>query len=137
MSYKISDKDKKDWENFLSKNEKLQNKDITFSKNKNLKTKSIDLHGYTLDEANKAIEEFIYKSYEEKVSKLIVITGKGLHSDNEKNPYISKELGILKHSVPEFILQNKNLMKIINEIKDAKIEDGGSGAFYIYLKKLK
>ena len=60
-----------------------------------------------------------------------------MHSDNEKNPYISKELGILKHSVPEFILQNKNLMKIINEIKDAKIEDGGSGAFYIYLKKLK
>ena len=137
MSYKISDKDKKDWESFLSKNEKLQNKDITFSKNKNLKTKSIDLHGYTLDEANKAIEEFIYKSYEEKVNKLIVITGKGLHSDNEKNPYISKKLSILKHSVPEFILQNKNLMKIINEIKDAKIEDGGSGAFYIYLKKRK
>ena len=137
MSYKISDKDKKDWESFLSKNEKLQNKDITFTKNKNLKTKSIDLHGYTLDEANKAIEEFIYKSYEEKVNKLIVITGKGLHSDNEKNPYISKKLGILKHSVPEFILQNKNLMKIINEIKDAKIEDGGSGAFYIYLRKLK
>ena len=137
MSYKISDKDKKDWENFLSKKEKLQNKDITFSKNKNLKTKSIDLHGYTLDEANKSIEEFIYKSYEEKVNKLIVITGKGLHSDNDKNPYISKKLSILKHSVPEFILQNKNLMKIINEIKDAKIEDGGSGAFYIYLKKLK
>tara|TARA_B100001564_G_scaffold164872_1_gene138589 strand:+ start:478 stop:891 length:414 start_codon:yes stop_codon:yes gene_type:complete len=137
LSYKISDKDKKDWENFLSKKEKLQNKDLIFSKKNNLKTRSIDLHGYTLDEANKAIEEFIYKSYEEKVNKLIVITGKGLHSDNEKNPYISKKLSILKHSVPEFILQNKNLMKIINEIKDAKIEDGGSGAFYIYLKKLK
>jgi DNA-nicking Smr family endonuclease len=137
LSYKISDKDKKDWENFLSRKEKLHNKDIKFSKKNNLKTKSIDLHGYTLDEANKAIEEFIYKSYEEKVNKLIVITGKGLHSDNEKNPYISKKLSILKHSVPEFILQNKNLMKIINEIKDAKIEDGGSGAFYIYLKKFK
>ena len=137
MSYKISDKDKKDWESFLSKKEKLYNKDIKFSKKKNFKIRSIDLHGYTLDEANKAIERFIYKSYEEKINKLIVITGKGLHSDNEKNPYISKELGILKHSVPEFILQNKNLMKIINEIKDAKIEDGGSGAFYIYLKKLK
>ena len=137
MSYKISDKDKKAWENFLSKKEKLQNKDTIYSKKNNLKTRSIDLHGYTLDEANKAIKEFIYKSYEEKVNKLIVITGKGLHSDNEKNPYISKELGILKHSVPEFILQNKNLMKVINEIKDAKIEDGGSGAFYIYLKKLK
>ena len=95
------------------------------------------MHGYTLDEANKVIEEFIYKSYEEKVNKLIIITGKGLHSENEKNPYVSNKLSILKYSVPEFIFQNKNLMKIITEIKDAKIEDGGSGAFYIYLKKLK
>ena len=137
MNYKISDKDKKDWENFLSKEERLPNKDIKFSKKKNLKLKSIDLHGYTLDEANKTIEEFIYKSYEEKVNKLIVITGKGLHSENEKNPYVSEKLSILKHSVPEFILKNKNLMRFINEIKDAKIEDGGSGAFYIYLKKVK
>ena len=137
MSDNISDKDKKDWQDFIQSNEKLPNKDLNHSKKKIFKTRSIDLHGYTLDEANKAIKEFIYKSYEEKVNKLIVITGKGLHSDNEKNPYISKELGILKHSVPEFILQNKNLMKVINEIKDAKIEDGGSGAFYIYLKKLK
>ena len=137
MNYKISDKDKKDWENFLSKEEKLPDKDLKFLKKNNFKSKSIDLHGYTLDEANKVIEEFIYKSYEEKVNKLIVITGKGLHSENEKNPYVSNKLSILKYSVPEFILQNKNLMKIITEIKDAKIEDGGSGAFYIYLKKLK
>ena len=137
MNYKISDKDKKDWENFLSKEERLPNKDIKVSKKKNLKLKSIDLHGYTLDEANKTIEEFICKSYEEKVNKLIVITGKGLHSENEKNPYVSEKLSILKHSVPEFILKNKNLMRFINEIKDAKIEDGGSGAFYIYLKKVK
>ena len=137
MNYKISDKDKKDWENFLSKKEKLHNKDIKFSKKNNLKIRSIDLHGYTLDGANEAVKEFIFKSYEEKINKLIIITGKGLHSDNEKNPYISEKLSILKYSVPEFILQNKNLMKIINEIKDAKIEDGGSGAFYIYLKKLK
>ena len=137
MNYKISDKDKKDWENFLSKEEKLPDKDLKFLKKNNLKSKSIDLHGYTLDEANKVIEEFIYKSYEEKLSKLIVITGKGLHSENEKNPYVSEKLSILKHSVPEFILKNKNLMRIINEIKDAKIEDGGSGAFYIYLKKVK
>ena len=137
MNYKISDKDKKDWENFLSKKDKLPDKDLKFSKKNNLKSKSIDLHGYTLDEANKVIEEFIYKSYEEKVNKLIIITGKGLHSENEKNPYVSNKLSILKYSVPEFIFQNKNLMKIITEIKDAKIEDGGSGAFYIYLKKLK
>ena len=137
MNYKISDKDKKDWENFLSKEEKLPDKDLKFLKKNNLKSKSIDLHGYTLDEANKVIEEFIYRSYEEKVNKLIIITGKGIHSENEKNPYVSNKLSILKYSVPEFIFQNKNLMKIITEIKDAKIEDGGSGAFYIYLKKLK
>ncbi|NDA22451.1 MAG: DNA mismatch repair protein MutS, partial [Proteobacteria bacterium] len=97
----------------------------------------IDLHGFTLSQANKIIEEFIFKSYEEKINKLIVVTGKGLHSQNEKDPYVSKDLSILKYSVPEFIKNNKNLMNIIYEIKDANIEDGGEGAFYIYLKKNK
>ncbi len=131
----ISDKDKKDWENFLSSNERLPNKDYKKSNLKIFKTKSIDLHGYTLEEANKTIEKFIYKSFKEKINKLIVVTGKGLHSQNEKDPYVSKDLSILKYSVPEFIEKNKNLMNIINEIKDAEVEDGGSGAFYIFLKK--
>ena len=135
MSNDITEKDKKDWENFLSSDEKLPNKDLKKSNHKIFKTKSIDLHGYTLEEANKTIEEVIYKSFKEKINKLIVVTGKGLHSQNEKDPYVSKELGILKYSVPEFIENNKNLMSIINEIKDASIEDGGSGAFYIFLKK--
>ena len=135
MSNDISEKDKKDWENFLSSNEKLPNKDFTKSNYKIFKTKSIDLHGYTLEEANKTIEEFILKSFKEKINKLIVVTGKGLHSQNEKDPYISKDLSILKYSVPEFIENNINLMNVINEIKDANIEDGGSGAFYIFLKK--
>jgi len=133
----ISEKDKKDWENFISSDEKLLNKDYKASKQKIYKTKSIDLHGYTLDEANKIIQNFINQAYKEKVNKLIVVTGKGLHSQNEKDPYVSKNLSILKYSVPEFIENNKNLMNIISEIKDAKIEDGGSGAFYIYLKKNK
>ncbi len=135
MSNDIKEKDKKDWENFLSSDEKLPNKDFKKSNHKIFKTKSIDLHGYTLEEANKTIEEVIYKSFKEKINKLIVVTGKGLHSQNDKDPYVSKELGILKYSVPEFIENNKNLMSIINEIKDASIEDGGSGAFYIFLKK--
>ena len=135
MSNDISEKDKKDWENFLSSNERLPNKDYTKSNHKLFKTKSIDLHGYTLEEANRAIEEFILRSFKEKINKLIVVTGKGLHSQNEKDPYISKDLSILKYSVPEFIENNINLMNIINEIKDANIEDGGSGAFYIFLKK--
>ena len=137
MTNKISDKDKKDWENFLSSNEKLPNKDINFKKKKNLKTSSLDLHGYSLSEANKLIEKFIIKSYEENINKLIIVTGKGLHSDNEKNPYISKDLSILKYSVPEFLNNNTELMNRILDIKNANIEDGGSGAFYIYLKRKK
>jgi DNA-nicking Smr family endonuclease len=133
----ISKKDKKDWENFISSNEKLPNKDIKLNKKIFLKTRSIDLHGYTLERANKAIESFIKESYLERINKLIVVTGKGLHSQNEKDPYVSKDLSILKYSVPEFISNNKGLMNIIYEIKDAKIEDGGAGAFYIFLKKKK
>ena len=135
MTDNISEKNKKDWEKFLSSNEKLPNKDAAFKKKVFLKTKSIDLHGYTLEQANKFIEDFIIKSYEEKINKLIVVTGKGIHSQNEKDPYVSKDLSILKYSVPEFISKNKNLMKVINDIKDAKVEDGGTGAFYIFLKK--
>ena len=137
MTDNISEKDKKDWENFLSKKEKLPNKDIKINKKLTFKTRTIDLHGFTLEEANKSIESFIIKSYQENINKLIVVTGKGIHSQNEKDPYISKDLSILKYSVPEFISNNNNLMKIIYEMKDAKIEDGGSGAFYIYLRKKK
>ena len=135
MNNNISDKDKKDWENFLSNKEPLPNKDLKIKKKISLKIKSLDLHGYTLEQANIAIEDFIIKSYEDKINKLIVVTGKGTHSQNEQDPYVSKDLSILKYSVPEFISKNKNLMNIINDIQDAKIEDGGSGAFYIYLKK--
>tara|TARA_X000000368_G_scaffold254479_1_gene201161 strand:- start:942 stop:1364 length:423 start_codon:yes stop_codon:yes gene_type:complete len=137
LNDKISDKDKKDWDNFINKNEKLPNKDFKYHDEKIFKTRSIDLHGFTLDEANKVIEDFINKSFSEKISKLIVVTGKGLHSENEKDPYVSKHLGILKYSVPEFISNNSNLMNMINEITDAKLEDGGEGAFYIFLKKNK
>ena len=137
MTNKISDKDKKDWENFVSSKETLPNKDNKNIKEKNFVTKSIDLHGYTLEEANKSIQDFINKSYEDNINKLIVVTGKGLHSNNEKNPYVSKELSILKYSVPEFIKKNKELIRKISEIKSANIEDGGDGAFYIYLKKKK
>ena len=99
--------------------------------------KKIDLHGYTIEEANKAIEQFIQKCFDENVTKIIVITGKGLRSSNIENPYLSKDLSILKYSVPEFIENNKSLTQLIIETTDAKIGDGGSGAFYIYLKRKK
>ena len=137
MNNNISDKDKKDWENFLSNDEKLTDKDLKIKNKKPLKIKSIDLHGYTLEQANVAVENFIIRSYEEQIGKLIIVTGKGIHSQNEKDPYVSKDLSILKYSVPEFISKNINLMNIINDIQDASIEDGGSGAFYIFLKRKK
>ena len=137
MTDNISEKDKKDWENFLLKKEKLPNKDNKPDKDSSFKIRSIDLHGYTLEEANITIESFIIKSYQENINKLIVVTGKGIHSQNEKDPYASKDLSILKYSVPEFISNNENLMEFIYEMKDANIEDGGSGAFYIFLKKNK
>jgi|TARA_B100001063_G_C16732106_1_gene539899 DNA-nicking Smr family endonuclease len=139
LKKKISDKDKRDWENFIFNKEKIHNKDSLSQKNKRQeKIKKIDLHGYTLEQANRTIKDFIYKCFDENVTKIIVITGKGLRSKNVKNPYVSKDLSILKYSVPEFIESNINLMKMIIEITDAKIIDGGSGAFYIYLKnKLK
>jgi len=137
LNSKISKKDKKDWENFISSKEKLPNKDRKEKKYINKIHKSLDLHGYSLEQANILIERFIIQSYENQVNKLTIITGKGLHSENDKNPYVSKEMSILKYSVPEFISKNKDLMKVIREISDADIEDGGSGAFYIYLKKKK
>ena len=135
MNDNISDKDKKDWQTFILSKDKLPNKDFKNQKKNLLKIKSIDLHGYTLEQANIAIEQFILKAFNERVSKLIVVTGKGIHSDVEKNPYVSKDLSILKYSVPEFINNNQNLMRVINDIQDASVEDGGSGAFYIFLKK--
>ena len=135
MSSKISNKDKKDWENFLSKNEKLTNKDDNLIKKEIKKSITFDLHGFSLDEANKQVKDLIFQAYNNKINKLIIVTGKGLHSQNEKDPYVSKNLSILKYSVPEYIMSDKELMNMINEIKEANIEDGGAGAFYIFIKK--
>ena len=135
MNDNISDKDKRDWQNFISSKNKLPNKDLKIQVKKNLKINTIDLHGYTLAEANDEIEKFILKSFEEKINKLIIVTGKGIHSNVDKDPYVSKDLSILKYSVPEFVKKKPELMSKILDIKDADIKDGGSGAFYIYLKK--
>ena len=135
MTDNISEKDKIDWKNFIKSKKKLENKDLKINEKKSKSTRLIDLHGFTLDKANIAIKDFINTSYKDGIQKLIVVTGKGLHSNNEQNPFVSKDLSILKYSVPEFINNNHELMKKIIEIKEADINDGGSGAFYVYLKK--
>ena len=135
MNNNISDKDKKDWKDFLEKNEKLPNKDLEKKENKFNITKSLDLHGFTLNEANKKVESFIIDCFDQKVSKVIIVTGKGLHSQNYKDPYISEKFGILKNSVPDFIKNNPGLMSKIKGITVAEVSDGGSGALYVFLKK--
>ena len=135
MNDKISNKDKKDWENFLSNKEKLFDKDNNSNVKKKINTRTFDFHGYSLNDANKKIENLIQESYDSGINKLIIVTGKGIHSDNEKDPYKSDKFGILKNSLPEFIKNNKELLKMINSISEANVIDGGSGAFYIFLKK--
>ena len=139
MNNKLSDKDKKDWQDFTSSEEKVHNKDLSLLQIKIDKdlVKTIDLHGFSLENANRTIDEFINRCFKTNVSKITVITGKGLRSNNINNPYVSKNLSILKNSVPEFIKSNSDLMKKIKNIKEAKAEDGGSGAFNILLKKSK
>jgi len=136
---KISDKDKKDWESFVKSKEKIYNKDLSEKKNFNKKilTKTIDLHGYSLENANKTIGEYINQCFSKNIKRIVVITGKGLRSNTQNDPYVSKDLSILKYSVPEFIKSNSDLMKLIQEIKIADEEEGGSGAFIIYLKNFK
>ena len=134
---KISDKDKKDWEKFISNNEKLPNKDLNFKEKKTGTYRSLDLHGYSLDEANKKVNNFIKSSYQDGIERITVVTGKGIHSTTELDPFVSKDLSILKYSVPNFIKNNNELMKLIINFKEADIKDGGSGAFYINLKKIK
>ena len=139
MIKKLSDKDKKDWESFIKSNDKIYNKDSSNETNirRKISTKTIDLHGYSLENANKTINEHIKNCFSENIKRLIVITGKGLRSNTQNDPYVSKDLSILKYSVPEFIKSNKDLMKLIKEIKSADIEEGGKGALIIYLKNSK
>ena len=136
MNNKLTDKDKKDWKDFTSSKNQVFDKDQKLNKITNKKSTSfIDLHGYSLESANKTIEKLINNSYEGGIEKITVVTGKGTRSKVKDNPYLSEDFSILKNSVPEFIKSNKSLMRMIKEIKQAKLEEGGSGAFYIYLKK--
>ena len=136
MIKKISDQDKKDWKKFIDNDERLENKDTEVGEiEKNFNNKSIDLHGYTLEDANKVITNFIYKCYYNNVSKIRVITGKGTRSKNEQDPYLSIDLSILKYSVPDYIKNNSELMKKIKELDLDSVNDANKGAFDIILKK--
>ena len=138
MTNKLSDKDKNDWEKFIKGDDKVENKDKDFlKKNKELLEKTIDLHGYTLEEANKKIFQFIESCYLNNINKINIITGKGLRSKNTDNPYQSKDLSILKYSVPNYIMNNFELMNKILKIDFDSVNSPSKGNFDIFLKKNK
>ena len=137
MTNKLSDKDKKDWQNFLNSSEKIQSKDLEQPNDQIISEKSIDLHGFTLDEANEEISKFIENCYLNKVKKINVITGKGMRSKNINDPYQSSKLSILKYSVPEYIKNNSELMNKINRIDFESVNSPSKGNFNILLKSIK
>ena len=133
MNKKISKKDLKDWKNFIEGNEKIYNKDIAKNSIKIKKLATLDLHGFSLDKANIKVENFIKDCFDKKVQKLNIITGKGLRSKIEQNPYQSRDLAILKYSVPEFIKSNSELMKLVKKIDD-QMDNKNMGYFSVYLR---
>ena len=137
MTNKLSDKDKKDWQDFLNSSEKLDSKDVDQTIKSKILERSIDLHGYTLDDANKEISNFIENCYLDRVKKINVITGKGMRSKNLDNPYQSTDFSILKHSVPEYIKSNPELMKKIIKIDFDSVNSPSKGSFEIFLKTIR
>ena len=137
--YIVNPKDKNDWVNFTKNMGSLPTKasDFVYKSPKTNYTPNLDLHGFFLDEANNEVKKFILESFESGCEKILIITGKGLRSKSQSNPYISEKLGVLKNSVPDYIKSNETLSNKIKSISPAEIKDGGEGAIYIYLKKNK
>ena len=135
MIKKISEKDIKDWQEFIKKDEKLENKDNIQDEKTTKRHVEIDLHGYTLEGANKKMYHYINECYENNISVINVITGKGLRSKNKENPYSSTDLGILKHSVPNYIKNNTELMNKIKFVDFDEEDKNNKGSFNIFLKK--
>ena len=138
MNKKISDKDIKAWDDFINSKEKIFNKDQQSSRKiSTFKEETIDLHGYTLEDANIKIENFILSCFEKGVIKINIITGKGSRSKNLDDPYQSKDLSILKYSVPNYIKENPNLMTKILKLDFSSVENPSKGNFDIILKTKK
>ena len=134
--YTVTSKDKKDWNTFTNQMVNVQVKDVDFVEQniKINKVKKLDLHGFSLDEANKAVKKFIIKYFDIGYKKLLIVTGKGLRSKSQDNPYLSKKLNILKYSVPEYIQNDNDLSQKFIRITKASLKDGGEGAIYVFLK---
>tara|TARA_B110000263_G_scaffold178453_1_gene156132 strand:- start:420 stop:851 length:432 start_codon:yes stop_codon:yes gene_type:complete len=135
----ISSKDKKDWLAFTKQmgNIKAKESDLLKENIKLNEVKKLDLHEFSLNEANEIVKNFIINSFNSGYKKLLIVTGKGLRSKSHENPYVSEKLSVLRYSVPEYIKNDGNLANKINSISTADIKDGGEGAIYIFLKNNK
>ena len=134
-----SSKDKKDWIAFTKQmgNIKVKESDLLKENIEVNEVKKLDLHGFSLIEANKIVKNFIINSFNSGYKKLLIVTGKGLRSKSYDNPYLSEKLSVLKYSVREYIKNDENLANKINSISTADIKDGGEGSIYIFLKNNK
>ena len=135
--YSVAPKDKKDWITFTKHLVNVYDKDAVFLRQNTTVNKigRLDLHGLSLNQANKVAKKFIIESFAKGYKKLLIITGKGLRSKVHNNPYLSEQMNVLKHSVPEFIKNDKDLSTKISRTSMADLKNGGEGAFYILLKK--
>ena len=137
--YLVSSKDKKDWLEFIENvgNISPKSEDILNTKTDIIKVPKLDLHGFTLKESNQKVKKFILECFNLGFKKILIVTGKGSRSKSYNNPYTSEKLSILRYSIPEFIRNEEGLSNIIIKISKAKINDGGEGAIYIFLKNKK
>tara|TARA_B100000029_G_scaffold458907_1_gene488658 strand:+ start:2836 stop:3273 length:438 start_codon:yes stop_codon:yes gene_type:complete len=137
--YFATSQDKRDWDQFIKKIANIQDKDADLD-NENIrksKIRKLDLHGFSLVEANKAVKKFIFESIRYGYKKILIVTGKGIRSKVYNDPYRSEKMNILKYSVPEYIKNDDDLFSEIRSISKAEIKDGGEGAFYVFLKEKK
>ena len=132
----LSQDDKKTWENFIKDPSGIYDKDKNNQKTVRKERFKFDLHGFTLNDANKKVKEILLFCIDNNYKELLLITGKGIHSTSSEDAYISKDFGKLKYSVPEFIRSDPEINRLIISINEAEVKDGGEGAILIKLKNL-
>ena len=135
----ISQEDIDTWKNYIKNPKDIEDKDVNVQNNHRLNHAryKYDLHGFSLVEANKKIKDIVLSCVEKNYKEILLITGKGIHSNTDKDVYVSEDLSKLRYSVPEYLNSDPNLSKYIKSISVADKRDGGDGAIIIKLKSLK
>lgn len=92
----------------------------------------IDLHGLTLAEAQPELVRFVLNAQTAGLRLLLVITGKGRRGE-DRGP-IPQRPGALRHQVPHW-LRMAPLGQSVLQVSEAHLKHGGSGAYYVYLRR--